>query len=194
MSVQALHAPPYSNEVLAYHDSHDKYRLLFLRSAQCSPKISLISTERTLVSRHKCYIYSHFKTRVYTRMSFSPPDSGKYSVCSLIVPFNHFLPLSSSSSTSSHVSGLSSPVSPVGQLNRDVEEDDVFMQLELPLERDSGSSGESSPLGETSPPPVSSPQSRDALMSDLYPQVRHMVPMCGYFIHKNYFSSRRIIG
>ena len=69
------------------------------------------------------------------------------------------------------LSGLSSPVSPVGQLNRDVEEDDVFMQLELPLERDSGSSGESSPLGETSPPPVSSTPSRDALMPDLYPQV-----------------------
>jgi len=66
--------------------------------------------------------------------------------------------------------GLSSPVSPVGQLNRDVEEDDVFMQLELPLERDSGSSGESSPLGETSPPPVSSTPSRDALMPDLYQQ------------------------
>ena len=62
-----------------------------------------------------------------------------------------------------HFAGLSSPVSPVGQLNRDVEEDDVFMQLELPLERDSGSSGESSPLGETSPPPVSSTPSRDAL-------------------------------
>lgn len=46
--------------------------------------------------------------------------------------------------------GLSSP-SPVPQLNRDVEEDDVFMQLELPLERES-SSGGSSPPGPTSPP------------------------------------------
>jgi len=67
--------------------------------------------------------------------------------------------------------GLSSPVSPVGQLNRDVEEDDrdVFMTLELPLERDSGSSGESSPVGETSPPPATSSPNRDTLQ-DLYPQ------------------------
>merc|ERR1719234_994292 len=58
--------------------------------------------------------------------------------------------------------GMSSP-SPVAQLNRDVEDDDVFMQLELPLERDS-SSGGSSPPGPTSPPtgqqPISSPPPR----------------------------------
>jgi len=57
--------------------------------------------------------------------------------------------------------GMSSP-SPVAQLNRDVEDDDVFMQLELPLERDS-SSGGSSPPGPTSPPagqPASSPPPR----------------------------------
>jgi len=71
-------------------------------------------------------------------------------------------------------------VSPVGQLNRDVEEDDVFMQLELPLERDSGSSGESSPLGDISPPPVSSPPTRDALMPDLYPQVEQQGPLILY--------------
>merc|ERR1719228_1935950 len=47
--------------------------------------------------------------------------------------------------------GLSSP-SPVPQLNRDVEDDDVFMQLELPLERESSSCG-SSPQGPTSPHP-----------------------------------------
>jgi len=52
----------------------------------------------------------------------------------------------------SHNNGLSSPVSlTVGQLNKDVEEDEVFMQLELPLERDSGSgSGESSPTSPAS--------------------------------------------
>lgn len=45
-----------------------------------------------------------------------------------------------------HSAGLSSPLSPVVQLNRDVEEEsEVFMQLELPLERDSASSGASSP-------------------------------------------------
>ena len=39
----------------------------------------------------------------------------------------------------------------MGQLNKDVEEDEVFMQLELPLERDSGSgSGESSPTSPAS--------------------------------------------
>ena len=38
----------------------------------------------------------------------------------------------------------------VGQLNKDVEEDDVFMQLELPLERDSGSG--SSSASPASPP------------------------------------------
>ena len=32
-----------------------------------------------------------------------------------------------------YLPGMSSP-SPVAQLNRDVEDDDVFMQLELPLE------------------------------------------------------------
>jgi len=51
----------------------------------------------------------------------------------------------------SHHNGLSSPVSmTVGQLNKDVEEDDVFMQLELPLERDSGSG--SSSASPASPP------------------------------------------
>ena len=57
----------------------------------------------------------------------------------------------------SHFPGLSSPVSlTVGQLNKDVEEDEVFMQLELPLERDSGSgSGDTSP---TSPASHHSPQ------------------------------------
>ena len=55
------------------------------------------------------------------------------------------------------VAGLSSPVPPLGQLNKDVEEDDVFMQLELPLERDSGSgSGASSPP--VSPPPRHPPR------------------------------------
>ena len=51
--------------------------------------------------------------------------------------------------------GLSSPVSvTVGQLNKDVEEDDVFMQLELPLERDSGSGSSSgSPSSPPYPPP-----------------------------------------
>ena len=51
------------------------------------------------------------------------------------------------------ISGLSSPVNPLGQLNRDVEDDgDIFETLELPLERDSGSSSPGSP-----PPPVSDP-------------------------------------
>ena len=53
--------------------------------------------------------------------------------------------------TTSNIPGLSSPVSvTVGQLNKDVEEDDVFMQLELPLERDSGSGSSS---GSPSSPP-----------------------------------------
>ena len=48
--------------------------------------------------------------------------------------------------------GLSSPVSvTVGQLNKDVEEDDVFMQLELPLERDSGSGSSSDESGKEAP-------------------------------------------
>ena len=52
----------------------------------------------------------------------------------------------------SNLPGLSSPVSvTVGQLNKDVEEDEVFMQLELPLERDSGSgSGDTSPASPAS--------------------------------------------
>merc|ERR1719510_605277 len=62
------------------------------------------------------------------------------------------------------LSGLSSPVSmTVGQLNKDVEEDDVFMQLELPLERDSSGSGDTSP---TSPPSHHSPPHT----SEIYPQ------------------------
>jgi len=59
------------------------------------------------------------------------------------------------------LSGLSSPLSPVVQLNRDVEEEsEVFMQLELPLERDSASSGASSPA---------SPQARAPLLEELSP-------------------------
>ena len=54
----------------------------------------------------------------------------------------------------SPVSGLSSPVNPLGQLNKDVEEDDVFMPLELPLVLDSGSGTGSSPA---SPAPPSRP-------------------------------------
>ena len=66
------------------------------------------------------------------------------------------------------LAGLSSP-SPVPQLNRDVEDDDVFMQLELPLERDS-SSGGSSPPGPTSPPGQAvSPPPRAPHPADLYP-------------------------
>lgn len=60
--------------------------------------------------------------------------------------------------------GLSSP-SPVPQLNRDVEDDDVFMQLELPLERES-SSGGSSPPGAASSPGAASPPARHP--ADLY--------------------------
>ena len=44
------------------------------------------------------------------------------------------------------IAGLSSPVNHPGQLNRDVEDDgDIFETLELPLERDSGSSSPGSP-------------------------------------------------
>ena len=55
------------------------------------------------------------------------------------------------------VAGLSPPVTPLGQLNKDVEEDDVFMQLELPLERDSGS-GSGASLPPVSPPPRHPPR------------------------------------
>jgi len=71
-----------------------------------------------------------------------------------------------------HHNGLSSPVNPIGQLNKDVEEDDVFMQLELPLERDSGSgSGGSSPSSPPPPVPVtSSPNTRtENTSSEIYP-------------------------
>lgn len=54
------------------------------------------------------------------------------------------------------LSGLSSPVNPLGQLNRDVEDDgDIFETLELPLERDSSSSSPGSPP--PVPPSVSDP-------------------------------------
>ena len=53
------------------------------------------------------------------------------------------------------IAGLSSPVNPLGQLNRDVEDDgDIFETLELPLERDSSSSSPGSP---PPPPGVSDP-------------------------------------
>ena len=41
--------------------------------------------------------------------------------------------ISTETAFSNSFSGMSSP-SPIAQLNRDVEDDDVFMQLELPLE------------------------------------------------------------
>ena len=67
----------------------------------------------------------------------------------------------------SHFPGLSSPVSlTVGQLNKDVEEDEVFMQLELPLERDSGSgSGDTSPTSPASPAQAVSPTPTQADLS-----------------------------
>jgi len=61
--------------------------------------------------------------------------------------------------------GLSSPVNPLGQLNKDVEEDDVFMPLELPLVLDSGSGTGSSPA---SPAPPSRPDNVSS--SEVYPQ------------------------
>ena len=90
--------------------------------------------------------------------------------------------------------GLSSPVTPpgsaVGQLNKDVEEDDVFMQLELPLERDSGS-GASSP---SSPAPAPVSQSGGS-MSELYPQfdTHQRIAFPGSQAHSNNLQRSRTI-
>jgi len=94
----------------------------------------------------------------------------------------------------SHHNGLSSPVTPpgsaVGQLNKDVEEDDVFMQLELPLERDSGS-GASSP---SSPAPALVSQSGGS-MSELYPQfdTHQRIAFPGSQAHSNNLQRSRTI-
>ena len=65
--------------------------------------------------------------------------------------------------------GLSSPVNPHGgQLNKDVEEDDVFMPLELPLVLDSGSGSVSCGSSPSSPPPPV-PHRTDVSSSDIYP-------------------------